>query len=214
MRTVKDPIVRKKEILDVAEWLFTTKGYGETSIQDIVREVKIAKGTFYYYFKSKEEVLDEVLRRLILEDEKRMRLVLYDASLTPVQKLTALLLAQTPQPGDRKDRMTGEFHKPGNAEMHQKGTQMAIKRLTPILAEAVQEGIEMGVFSTQTPLEDMEMLLATSFVMFDDELTTYAPEDIPQKAAAFFKNVERILGAEPGTFDEMKEALLVNDKEN
>lgn len=212
MRVVKDPVVRKNEILDAAENLFTTKGYNETSIIDIVETVNVAKGTFYYYFKSKEEILDEVLLRLINEDVNRMKRVLNDKSLPPIQKMTMLILAQTPEPGNRKDRMTEEFHRPGNAEMHQRGTQLALKHLAPIMAEAVQEGVEQGIFSTDTPLEDMEMILAISSVMFDEELMTYSPEEVPQKAAAFFRKVERILGAQRGSFDEMLEALLSLDE--
>lgn len=213
MRIVKDPVIRKNEILDATETLFTTKGYNETSITDIVKAVNIAKGTFYYYFKSKEEILDEVLLRLINEDKKRMSLVLSDTSLSPIQKMTMLILAQQAQPGDRKDRMTEEFHKSGNAEMHQRGTKLAIKHLAPIMAQAVQEGVEQGIFSTNTPLEDMEMLLATSFVMFDEELATYTPEEVPKKAVAFFKNMERVLGAEQGSFNEMLEALFASDEQ-
>ncbi|MCH5250603.1 MAG: helix-turn-helix transcriptional regulator, partial [Lachnospiraceae bacterium] len=49
---------RKKEILDIAEELFTTKGYDKTSTTDILERVGIARGTMYYHFKSKEEILD------------------------------------------------------------------------------------------------------------------------------------------------------------
>ena len=208
MRVVKDPVVRKSEILDAAENLFITKGYNETSILDIVNTVKVAKGTFYYYFKSKEEILDEVLLRLISEDEKRMNIVLHDTTLSPIKKMTMLILAQQPQPGDKKNLITEEFHKPGNAEMHQRGAKLGLVRLAPILAQAVREGVEQGVFSTDTPLEDVEMMFAASFVMFDEVITAYTPEEAPKKAAAFLRNAERILGAKQGSFDEMLEFLL------
>lgn len=201
MRIVKDRVERKNELLDAAEHLFISKGYNETSINDIVKEVHVAKGTFYYYFKSKDEILDGVLRRIIDEDVRRMKLILKDASLSPVQKILRMILAQRPQSGDRKDRMADEFHKAGNAEMHQKATRMSIKGIAPILTEAVREGAKRGVFNTKTPLEDMEMILATSFVLFDDELTIYTPDEMPIKAAAFISMMERILGAKAGTLD-------------
>ena len=52
-RIVKDPVVRRNEILDVAERLLTTKGYEQMAIQDIVDELQIAKGTVYHYFDTK-----------------------------------------------------------------------------------------------------------------------------------------------------------------
>lgn len=50
MRIVKDGGERRKELLDTARRLFISKGYEKTSINDILKEVGIAKGTFYYYF--------------------------------------------------------------------------------------------------------------------------------------------------------------------
>ena len=65
MRISKKPEERKNEILDNAEKLFGTKGYSKTTINDILLAVGIAKGTFYYYFKSKEEVMDAIVMRFI-----------------------------------------------------------------------------------------------------------------------------------------------------
>ncbi|MCL2318498.1 MAG: TetR/AcrR family transcriptional regulator, partial [Treponema sp.] len=65
MRIVKEPEIRKNEILDAAEKLFGHKGYGSATINDILGMVNIAKGTFYYYFKSKEDVLDALVERRI-----------------------------------------------------------------------------------------------------------------------------------------------------
>ena len=61
MRIVKDAEERKEEILDAAERLFGTKGFDNTSTGDILQEVGIARGTLYYHFKSKEDILDGVI---------------------------------------------------------------------------------------------------------------------------------------------------------
>lgn len=49
--------VKKREIIHAAETLFLTKGYSNTSIQDILDETKISKGTFYHYFSSKKDLV-------------------------------------------------------------------------------------------------------------------------------------------------------------
>ncbi len=48
MRTIKAPEARKNEILDAANALFSRKGFDDTSVNDILGEIGIAKGTFYY----------------------------------------------------------------------------------------------------------------------------------------------------------------------
>lgn len=64
MRVVKEAAVRRNEILDAAEQLFVTKGFDGTSTNDILEKVGIARGTLYYHFKSKEEILDAMIQRI------------------------------------------------------------------------------------------------------------------------------------------------------
>ena len=56
----------RARIIDSAWKLFHEKGFGDTTINDIIREADISKGTFYYYFNSKDDLLgtlSEVLDR-------------------------------------------------------------------------------------------------------------------------------------------------------
>lgn len=102
MRIIKDPEDRKAEILDTSERLFTTKGYNRTTIIDILNEIGIAKGTFYYYFKSKEEVVDAIIMRIVDADVDAARKVMEDPDLSAIQKLFQILFAQKPHNGDMK----------------------------------------------------------------------------------------------------------------
>lgn len=54
---------RRNEIIETAGKLFEEKGYEQTQVQDIVSEIGVAKGLFYYYFKSKDEVMEELADR-------------------------------------------------------------------------------------------------------------------------------------------------------
>ena len=64
MRIVKEAEKRKNEILDVAERLFVSKGFDNTSTNDILNEIGIARGTLYYHFKSKTDILDAMIERM------------------------------------------------------------------------------------------------------------------------------------------------------
>jgi AcrR family transcriptional regulator len=66
---------RKKKILDAAHRLFIERGFHTTSIQDILDEAEISKGTFYNYFGSKNECLLAILENVQAEgDQKRIEL--------------------------------------------------------------------------------------------------------------------------------------------
>ena len=65
----------REKIINTAWKLFYEEGFAETTINDIIREADISKGTFYYYFRSKDdllgtlsEILDREYKRL--EDEE------------------------------------------------------------------------------------------------------------------------------------------------
>ena len=84
MRTLKKnskkPEIRRQELIDIADALFTEKGYEAVSVRDILEVVNGAPGMFYYYFKSKQEIYmaameQYITRRLerkcrIMEDEE------------------------------------------------------------------------------------------------------------------------------------------------
>lgn len=67
MRISKDPETRRQEIMDAARELFRSQGYDKTSIEDIVKEVNVAKGLFYYYFPKKEAILSAIADQFIDE---------------------------------------------------------------------------------------------------------------------------------------------------
>ena len=52
--TDQSVIDRKRAILDAARTVFSRKGYSATAVDDVAEEARIAKGTLYLYFKSKE----------------------------------------------------------------------------------------------------------------------------------------------------------------
>ena len=60
----------RERIIDTAWKLFHEKGFSETTINDIIREAEISKGTFYYYFRSKDNMLDTLSVILDAEYER------------------------------------------------------------------------------------------------------------------------------------------------
>lgn len=53
----------RQRIIEVARRLFHARGYADVGVQDICRRARVAKGSFYHFFESKQELLDEVVRR-------------------------------------------------------------------------------------------------------------------------------------------------------
>lgn len=62
----------REKLLESAKELFSKKGYYETKISDIVEKSGVAQGTFYIYFKSKEEIFLELVKSLHLDLMERL----------------------------------------------------------------------------------------------------------------------------------------------
>ena len=61
---------RRERIIGAAWKLFREKGFAEATINDIINEAGISKGTFYYYFRSKDDLLDTLSEILDREYER------------------------------------------------------------------------------------------------------------------------------------------------
>ena len=196
----KEAEERKKEILDIAEELFTAKGYDNTSTTDILDRVGIARGTIYYHFKSKEEILDALIDRITQGIVRNVKSALsYDAPAP--QKIISFIGATRVDSAIGKE-ITDHAHKPQNALMHQKMMNSLLAELTPIAAGIIRDGIKEGSFSTDYPDEAAEMLLVYSSVVFDDmnEITEAERE---KKVAGFVFNMEKLLGVKSGGLTEI-----------
>jgi AcrR family transcriptional regulator len=55
-RSLLRPDIRRQQLLEAATWVFARKGYRRAAVSDIIARAGVARGTFYLYFKSKEEV--------------------------------------------------------------------------------------------------------------------------------------------------------------
>ena len=196
----KEPEERKKEILDIAEELFSTKGYDNTSTTDILDRVGIARGTMYYHFKSKEEILDALIERVIEGIVHNVKSALSYKATAP-QKIICFASATRVDSGIGKE-ITDHAHKPQNALMHQKIMNSLLAVLTPIAAEIIKDGIKEGSFSTNYPEEAAEMLLIYSSVVFDD-LNEMTKAEREKKVTGFAFNMERLLGVKSGSLTEI-----------
>ncbi len=64
-RVSKAPEVRRRELLEAAATLFGEKGVSATGIGDITDHAQVARGTFYLYFSSKDELVSELWQRYV-----------------------------------------------------------------------------------------------------------------------------------------------------
>ncbi|MCK6529933.1 TetR/AcrR family transcriptional regulator [Myxococcota bacterium] len=117
---------RRQQILDAARRVFARRGYHVASIDDVVKEAEVARGTFYNYFPSKRAVFAVVLEALFeavasapepirvdgddIPSQVRANLVRMYRALAEHQDLTRILLAEAVGLDSEADEDLGRFY--------------------------------------------------------------------------------------------------------
>jgi len=200
MGTYRNYNDRVNEILDAGERLFSQKGYEKTTVNDILKQVEIGKGTFYHYFDSKEEVMDGVVMRVVDQFSEAAREIADDADLTAHEKFARIVMGDLGSLRD-KEPMIDELHQVENAKMHQKSIVESIIGLTPTLGQVIRQGNAEGTFHSKYPEQTVEILLVANQFLFDSGIFSWKAEEIVEKAEAFVYSMEVLLGTEPGSFN-------------
>ncbi|MDF2700194.1 MAG: TetR family transcriptional regulator [Haloplasmataceae bacterium] len=155
-RITKDPQERRKEIMEMANQLFKKNGFELTSINQIVESLSIAKGTFYHYFKSKEEILIAIIDESMEKYIQNIKMFIDNDSYDAVSKLNyvfKMIFFSQKEPDaiifveDNKD-----------AIVHQKLDEKFYEKIYPIFLSIITKGIKETTFKITYP-EDITQIL-------------------------------------------------------
>ena len=189
---------RKRELLEIAYRMFIARGYENTSVDDIIAEAGIAKGTYYYHFESKEQTLEEVIGMMIEQETEAAKQVL-QANIPVPQKIVGIIASLRPR--QEEQPIEGALMRPENLIMHSKIKRRLIETVVPLLSEAVEQGIAQGIFSCDCIPERVRMLMTVSSDTFDEG--RFSQRDV----AVFIDMTEKLLGAQPGTMGFIRELI-------
>ncbi len=189
---------RREEIMDAAAELFSTKGYEETTTTDIMKKVGIAKGTLYYHFASKEEILDALVERMgrrLISAAK-----ICAAEDAPIYERVFKVLMSLNAGSIGGEDIIEIIHQPRNVLMHEKSRALVLREAGPILAGLVREGVDEGLFDCEYPELTVEMIMVYVLIAFDGG-DIIEPDMQPERINGFIAIIERMLGAGKGSFD-------------
>ncbi len=203
---MKDPEVRKNELVDAAEDLFKEKGYSNTSVADIVNKVGVAHGLFYYYFDSKEDVINAIVQRMVDEFVLSINRIIDDDGLDAKEKFKQLFF-KTFNRKKEKIYFFDYYNQEENRLMYSKYMTTISDRVVPLITEIIEEGMKEGVFDTKYPREAVEFWL---YGRLSIDISSF-PDNLDKilnsvRAEAFF--LDRILGTDDNFISEMWTDLL------
>jgi AcrR family transcriptional regulator len=199
VRTVKKPEARRAEIISSAAALFQTKGYENTSMQDVMVDLDIAKGTIYHYFKSKEDLFEAVIYDIVERVTLRMQGIVSTSEGNALQRLQQLILAGQVAAG--KEEILAHLHSSANQIMHLRMLAVAIQQQAPMYAEILKQGVKEGLFTCEHPLECAEFILWSAQSLTDQGIFPWTDADMMRRGMAAPALLEALLHAPAGSFN-------------
>lgn len=157
----KQPEQWKKEILDAAKELFLVKGYEETAVSDIMERAGGAKGMFYRFFQSKEEVMHALGDQMFFENNP-FEAIKEQKDLNGLQKIKSLLVLN--QSDTERNHLNMQAI-PILKDPHILAAAVEENRrvLTPLWMELLEEGKNDGSIRTEYAKELSELLPLINF---------------------------------------------------
>ena len=196
-RVRKDPAERRQELLTIAMELFQEKGYEQTMVQDICKQAGVAKGTFFYYFPTKEDVLkaifEEWMKKFVGEYTRRAE------GLDAVQKLRFFLRMSARENTIEPlvDNLWAEHYKELVMVLWQR---IVMDGFNPLLQKIIAEGNEMGSMQILHQEECLDFFWSLTEALCPDEKKDIVTDEsmvIRREMAA--RLIEQLFGMEKGS---------------
>ena len=172
---------RRNEIIETAGKLFEEKGYEQTQVQDIVNEIGVAKGLFYYYFKSKDEVMEELADRYadtIIDAVNK----LIDKDIATFDKINRIFQIFIDSAEKKSGIFMGILYVK-NGITHERIFFNVGKKMVPLVTELILSGNDNGECNCSDPKFITEFLVSGLFNIMNqispDEKIDYLKEKLP-----------------------------------
>lgn len=189
---------KKELILDAMQKLFEEGNGGTASVSDIARKAGIAKDGLYYYFRSKEEVLDALVERQYEGIIRACSALVEESGLNAPGKL-ALLLGSY-RGSAVISSLDAYLHMPCNAAIHQKSLGLILSSLSRIISGILKQGVEEGSFACEYPREYAEIIMSVFTFLLDRGIFPWTEKENLLKMKALAVMLEKGLSAEEGSF--------------
>lgn len=188
-------------ILDTAEKLMMIVSDNDITVNLIAENAGIGKGSVYYYFESKDEIIDAVVERSYRKGVHEYFSCISEEE-TALKKIELLFKSIIKKEfRDRRENLILALHLHDDPILHHKMQVFAIREISPILSEILVQGNSEGTMHTETPEESAEMIVATLSFLLDGSVFPTDNNSMGIKMKIYAQVLETCLRTEKGRFD-------------
>ncbi len=189
-------------ILDSMQKLMLKKDTRSISVSEIAREAGIGKGSIYYYFKSKEEIVDAVIERSYSDAIRQAKELVQTPGLDALTKMEIIFRTCRDSSMELSRQEAGSYmERQQSALLHQQYIYIMIRNLRPILADIIRQGNQEGTITCSSPEEVAEIVLIILTIKFDTYLSNSDLTQTQKTLDVFTYMLETSFQIEKGRLD-------------
>lgn len=179
-------------ILDALEELLKSNTLNNINVSDIAKTAGIGKGSIYYYFESKNEILDSLVERNYKNSIDTARNLASNKDIAPFTRMAMIFQACRNTTKELMSQSAIQTEStPEKAFLHQKYMSYLIKELTPVLSTIISQGIASGDINFDKPEALAEIVLIVLTVKLDNTIVESSVDDITTTIQALIELLEK-----------------------
>jgi|GEM_PF-456867 len=159
---------KSQAIINKANKLFLSQGFEKTTVDEIIKSLEISKGTFYHYFKSKEELLDAVINNFSELFIEKLKPIIETNDLDAIEKLNEYFKLNQNLKSLNKTiilETINVFYKDENLLYVKRLNKSLMTLLAPQLEKILEQGIKEDVLKISDSKEIAMLIVNLSFIL-------------------------------------------------
>lgn len=199
---------KKDLILDAMQELMTQSRAQAISVSDIAREAGIGKGSIYYYFKSKQEILEATIERSYSKAIEKAKKLVKHPGVDALTKMEIVFKTCRDSSIELLRQEAGNFFEAQqSALLHQQYIHIMLRNLRPILADIIRQGNRENAMHCKSPEETAEIALTVLLVKLDSRRSDLGKGQLKKTLDVFTYMLETSFGIKKGRLNYIGEVL-------
>lgn len=187
-------------IIDALETLLLEKRLTSISVSEIAQTAGIGKGSIYYYFSSKEAILEALVERSYKKPLEIASSLVDQTDVSPFTRMAIIFQACRKSSTAFSARQT-EAAPQESAFLRQKYMRHLMEQLKPVLTTIIEQGIEQGFVQFERPAALAEIVLIVLTVKLDNTMAPSSPEETEDTIRGLVSLVEKGTGNPAGSLN-------------
>ncbi len=181
------------KILDALQKLLEAKDIKNISVSEIARAAEMGKGSLYYYFPSKEAILEALVERDYAKPLETAKKLASKTDISPFTRMAMIFQAWRNSSVQFRSRRNApsSASAPEQAFIHQKYLTYLTAELKPVLTDIIWQGVQAGEIHFEYPAALAEIVLIVLAVKLDNTLAPSTPEETDETILGLIALLEK-----------------------